>query len=212
MSTVFDRIAQYKIVPVITIDAVEAAIPLADSLIAGGLPIAEITFRTPSAASVLHKMSQERPDVLVGAGTILTLDNLQSAIDSGAQFGVAPGFNPIIVEAAQKKGFPFIPGVCTPTEVEAALERKAKVLKFFPAGSIGGLSMLKSLLAPYGHTGVQFMPTGGITPENVGDYLQTKGVIACGGTWIATQDDIAQGKWSAITNRCQTALQKCGSK
>ncbi|MGL6227354.1 MAG: bifunctional 4-hydroxy-2-oxoglutarate aldolase/2-dehydro-3-deoxy-phosphogluconate aldolase [Thermoguttaceae bacterium] len=209
MSTIFDRIAQYKIVPVIAIDAVEAAIPLADSLIAGGLPIAEITFRTQSAASVLHKMSQERPELLLGAGTILTLENLQSAIDAGAQFGVAPGFNPVIVDAAQKKGFPFIPGVCTPTEVEAALEKNAKVLKFFPAGSIGGLSMLQSLLAPYAHTGVQFMPTGGITPENVGDYLQTKGVIACGGTWIATKDDIAQGKWSSITNRCQTALEKC---
>jgi 2-dehydro-3-deoxyphosphogluconate aldolase/(4S)-4-hydroxy-2-oxoglutarate aldolase len=199
----FDQIARYKVVPVIAIESPDAALSLADALLQGGLPIAEITFRTEAAATVIRKMTQERPDVLVGAGTILTLDNLKSAIDSGAKFGVAPGFNPKIVEAAQQKGFPFVPGVCTPSDVEAALSSGCKILKFFPAGAMGGLTMLKSLIAPYGHTGVQFMPTGGVSPANLGEYLATKGVIACGGTWIATKEDIAGNKWEQIDSRCR---------
>ena len=201
--TIFDQIARFKVVPVIAIESPEAALSLADAFIEGGLPIAEITFRTEAAAAVIRTMTQERPALLVGAGTILTLDNLNAAIDSGAKFGVAPGFNPKIVEAAQKMNFPFVPGVCTPSDVEAALSYGCKVLKFFPAGAMGGLAMLKSLIAPYGHTGVQFMPTGGVSPANLGEYLATKGVIACGGTWIATKEDIAGGKWELISTRCR---------
>ena len=201
--SVFERIAELKVVPVIAIESPEAALSLADALIEGGLPIAEITFRTEAAAAVIRKMSQERPDLLVGAGTILTLDNLKAAIDSGATFGVAPGCNSRIIEAAQKMDFPFVPGVCTPSDVESALSYGCKVLKFFPAGAMGGLTMLKSLIAPYGHTGVQFMPTGGVSPENVNEYLSMKGVIACGGTWIASKEDIADGRWDQITNRCR---------
>jgi len=201
--TIFDQIARFKVVPVIAIESPEAALSLADALIEGGLPIAEITFRTEAAAAVIRKMTQERPALLVGAGTILTLDNLKAAIDSGAKFGVAPGFNPKTVEAAQKMNFPFVPGVCTPSDVEAALSYGCKVLKFFPAGAMGGLAMLKSLIAPYGHTGVQFMPTGGVSPANLGEYLATKGVIACGGTWIATKEDIADSKWELIASRCR---------
>jgi len=201
--SVFEQIARLKVVPVIAIESPEAALSLADALIEGGLPIAEITFRTAAAAAVIHKMSQERPALLVGAGTILTLDNLRAAIDSGATFGVAPGCNPKIIEAAQKMNFPFVPGVCTPSDVESALSHGCKILKFFPAGAMGGLTMLKSLIAPYGHTGVQFMPTGGVSPENLGEYLATKGVIACGGTWIATKEDIAEAKWELVTARCR---------
>lgn len=201
--SVFEHIAALKVVPVIAIESQEAAILLADALIEGGLPIAEITFRTTAAAAVIKKMSDERPELLVGAGTILTLDNLKAAVDSGAKFGVAPGFNPKTVEAAQKINFPFVPGVCTPSDVEAALSCGCKILKFFPAGAMGGLTMLKSLIAPYRHTGVQFMPTGGVSPANLGEYIATKGVVACGGTWIATKDDIAEGKWDVITSRCR---------
>ena len=201
--SVFEQIAKLKVVPVIAIESQDTAIPLADALIEGGLPIAEITFRTTAAAAVIRKMSDERPKLLVGAGTILTLDNLKAAIDSGATFGVAPGFNPKTVEAAQKMNFPFVPGVCTPSDVEAALSCGCKILKFFPAGAMGGLTMLKSLIAPYGHTGVQFMPTGGVSPANLGEYIATKGVAACGGTWIATKDDIAEGKWEIIASRCR---------
>jgi len=203
---VFDQIARFKVVPVIAIESPDAALSLADALIKGGLPIAEITFRTEAAAVVIRKMTQERPDLLVGAGTILTLDNLKSAIDAGAKFGVAPGCNPKIIAAAQERGFPFVPGVCTPSDVEAALSCGCTILKFFPAGSMGGLAMLKSLIAPYGHTGVQFMPTGGISPANLGEYLATKGVIACGGTWIATKEDIAENKWELIATRCREVV------
>ena len=203
--TVYEQIAGLKVVPVIAIESPDAALPLADALIEGELPIAEITFRTEAAAGVIKKMSGERHALLVGAGTILTLDDLKTAVDSGAKFGVAPGFNPIIVEAAQKLNFPFVPGVCTPSDVEAALSCGCKILKFFPAGAMGGLDMLKSLIAPYGHTGVQFMPTGGVSPANLSEYLATKGIIACGGTWIATKDDIAGNKWDLITLRCREA-------
>ena len=208
--SIVDLIACWKVVPVIAIESPGAALSLADALIEGGLPIAEITFRTEAAAAVIRKMTQERPGVLVGAGTILTLDNLNAAIDSGAGFGVAPGFNPKIVEAAQERGFPFVPGVCTPSDVEAALSSGCTVLKFFPAGAMGGLTMLKSLLAPYGHTGVQFMPTGGVSPANLGEYLATKGVIACGGTWIATKEDIAENRWELIASRCREVVALIG--
>ena len=201
--SVFEQIAQWKVVPVIAIELPDAALSLANALIEGGLPIAEITFRTEAAAAVIRKMSQERPALLVGAGTILTLDNLKAAVDSGAKFGVAPGCNPKIIEAAQNMSFPFVPGVCTPSDVEAALSCGCKILKFFPAGAMGGLTMLKSLIAPYSHTGVQFMPTGGVSPANLGEYLATKGVIACGGTWIATKDDIAEEQWELIASRCR---------
>lgn len=206
MTSIFDRIAQFKIVPVIAVESVEAAVPLADALVAGRLPIAEITFRTAAAASVIATMVRERPDVVVGAGTILTKDNLKAAMDAGAAFGVAPGLNPRVVEAAQRLSFPFIPGVCTPTDVETALVIGCRVLKFFPAGAMGGLTMLKSLLGPYGHTGVRFLPTGGVNVDNLTDYLGTAGVIACGGTWIASKDDIAHGQWSLITTRCAEAV------
>ena len=200
--TVFEQIAKLKVVPVIAIESPDAALPLADALIGGGLPIAEITFRTEAAAAVIRKMSLERPNLFVGAGTILTLDNLKAAVDSGAKFGVAPGCNPKIIEAAHVMNFPFVPGICTPSDIEAALSCGCKILKFFPAGAMGGLTLLKSLIAPYGHTGVQFMPTGGVSPANLNEYLSTKGVVACGGTWIATKEDIADGKWELIASRC----------
>ena len=201
--SVFEYVAKLKVVPVIAMESQDTALSLADALIEGGLPIAEITFRTAAAAAVIRKIADERPGLLVGAGTILTLDNLKAAVDSGAKFGVAPGFNPKTVEAAQKMNFPFVPGVCTPSDVEAALSCGCKILKFFPAGAMGGLNMLKSLIAPYGHTGVQFMPTGGVSPANLGEYIATKGVVACGGTWLATKDDIAKEKWDTITERCR---------
>ena len=209
--TIFDQIARFKVVPVIAIEAPDAALSLADALLEGGLPIAEITFRTEAAAAVIRKMTQERSDLFVGAGTILTLDNLKAAVDAGAKFGVAPGFNPNIVKAAQQMGFPFVPGVCTPSDVEAALSNGCKVLKFFPAGAMGGLTLLKSLIAPYGHTGVQFMPTGGVSPANLSEYLSTKGVVACGGTWIATKEEIAENKWELIASRCREVTSLVGS-
>ena len=205
INEIMEKIKPFRIVPVIAIDSENDAISLADALIRGGLPVAEITFRTTAAAAVICKIRKERPDVIVGAGTILTIENLKAAIDSGAQFGVAPGLNPDIVAEAKKLSFPFIPGIITPSEIEKALSLGCKFLKFFPAGDAGGPKMLKSLCGPYAHTGVKFMPTGGVTPENLGSYLEIPALAAVGGTWIAKKEDISGGKWSEIESRCKSA-------
>lgn len=205
---IFEKIAELKIVPVLALESAETALPLADALISGGLPIAEITFRTTAAATAIQKIAEERPHVFIGAGTILTLDNLNAAMDSGAKFGVAPGFNPKIVEAALQKDFPFVPGVCTPSEIEAALAVGCRILKFFPAGAIGGAAMLKALSAPYRQTGVKFMPTGGVSLSNIGEYLAIDTVIACGGTWLAAHDDLAAFRWDVIAARCREVTEK----
>jgi 2-dehydro-3-deoxyphosphogluconate aldolase/(4S)-4-hydroxy-2-oxoglutarate aldolase len=200
---IYEKIRQKKVVPVIAIEDPGQALPLADALIAGGLPVAEITFRTEAAARVMTILSKERPELLIGAGTILTVDNLKKAIDCGAQFGVAPGTNPKILEAAIKSGFPFSPGIMTPTDVEIALHMGVQVLKFFPAEAAGGIKMLASLAAPYAHTGVKFIPTGGINVNNLHDYLSKDFVLAVGGTWIAKKDDIAAGNWEKIKSNCE---------
>ena len=149
----FERLKQTGILPVIAIQSAEDALPMADAMIEGGLPCAEITFRTEAAAEVLTTLKKERPELILGAGTVLTAENLRRAKDAGAQFGVAPGLNPKILEEAEKLGIPFIPGVVTPSEVEQALSFGVKMLKFFPAEASGGIGMIKALYAPYGHTG-----------------------------------------------------------
>jgi 2-dehydro-3-deoxyphosphogluconate aldolase/(4S)-4-hydroxy-2-oxoglutarate aldolase len=151
---------------------------------------------------VIEKLAKERPGLIVGAGTLITLDNLKKAVDCGARFGVAPGFNRKIVEESLKIGFPFSPGVMTPSDVEGALELGVKVLKFFPAEAAGGIDMLKSLVAPYAHTGVQFIPTGGVNLQKAKEYLAISQVIAVGGTWIAKKEDISAGQWEVIKERC----------
>ncbi|MBN2349530.1 MAG: bifunctional 4-hydroxy-2-oxoglutarate aldolase/2-dehydro-3-deoxy-phosphogluconate aldolase [Bacteroidales bacterium] len=199
----YQTLKSLKVIPIIAIEQAEAALLLADALIEGGLPVAEITFRTEAAANVIKKLAKERPGLLVGAGTILTIDNLKKAQDCGARFGVAPGFNRKVVEETIKIGFPFSPGIMTPSDVEAALELGIKVQKFFPAEAAGGLTMLKSLVAPYAHMGVQFIPTGGLNINNAKDYLAIPQVIAVGGTWIAKKEDISAGSWKEIKERCQ---------
>jgi len=207
---VYERIRELKIVPVVAIESVASAIPLADALIAGGLPVAEITFRTACAAQVICLLAKERPALLLGAGTVLTGDNARAAKQAGAAFAVAPGFNPTTVRAAAEADLPFSPGVMTPSDVEGALELGLRTLKFFPAGPAGGVKMLKSLASPYGHLGVKFIPTGGISLDNVSDYLAEESVIAAGGTWIATTADIAAGRWDAITENCRRVLARIG--
>ena len=204
---VFDAIAEAGVVPVIAIDSLEAALPLADALIAGGLPVVEITFRTQAAASVIKKLASERPQLLLGAGTVLTCEQARAAKECGAQFAVAPGLNPDTVRPAQDLGLPFAPGVATPSEVEQAMALGCRTLKFFPAGALGGVDMLKALAAPYGHTGVRFMPTGGVKTDNLAQYLALNCVAAAGGTWIATQSDLAQGNWDIIRERCREVTQ-----
>jgi 2-dehydro-3-deoxyphosphogluconate aldolase/(4S)-4-hydroxy-2-oxoglutarate aldolase len=205
-SNPFGRIAEFGVLPVIAIENPEHAVPLADALLAGGLPVAEITFRTSAAAEVIARMAAERPALLVGAGTVLDRISLDIAKKSGAQFGLAPGFDPEIVDHAADAGFPFVPGIMTPSELSAAMRKGAKVFKFFPAGTIGGPEALKSIAAPFAHLGLKFVPTGGVSPGNMHDWLKVPGVAAVGGTWIAKTEDIREGRWEKIAANCREAV------
>jgi 2-dehydro-3-deoxyphosphogluconate aldolase/(4S)-4-hydroxy-2-oxoglutarate aldolase len=204
---IFRQITQLGIVPVIAIENPDAAIPLADALIAGGLPVVEVTFRTAAAAEVIRKIAKERPQVIVGAGTVLNAANLEAAKSSGAAFAVAPGLNPQMVKDAQSIGLPFVPGIATPSDIEIGLSLGCKFLKFFPAESNGGVGMLEALSAPYKHTGIRFMPTGGVNPANLETYLKVETVAAVGGSWIAKKEDLANGKWDDVVDRCKAALE-----
>jgi 2-dehydro-3-deoxyphosphogluconate aldolase/(4S)-4-hydroxy-2-oxoglutarate aldolase len=206
MPNPFDRIAEIGVLPVIAIENPEHAVPLADALLAGGLPVAEITFRTAAAAEVIARMTSERPSLLVGAGTVLDRISLDIAKKSGAQFGLAPGFDPEVVDHAADAGFPFVPGIMTPSELSAAMRRGAKVFKFFPAGTIGGPDALKSIAAPFAHLGLKFVPTGGVSPANMRDWLAVPGVAAVGGTWIARTEDIRAQAWDKIAANCREAV------
>lgn len=197
---------KHVVIPVIAIESADDALPLADALIEGGLPVAEITFRTSAAAAVISRIAKERSQLAVGAGTILTKENLAAAIDAGARFGVAPGLNPEILAEAARRGLPFVPGVVTPSEIEQALSLGAKLLKFFPAEASGGIAMVKALAGPYGHTGVKFMPTGGVSTVNLAEYLAVAAVACVGGTWIASKEAIAGKKWAAISENCRAAV------
>ena len=188
---IFTTLGRFGVVPVVTIDRVEAALPLADALIDGGLPIAEITFRTAAAADAIDRLSRARPELIVGAGTILTRDNLQRAHDCGARFAVAPGLNPELVAEAARIGLPFVPGVATASEIERGLALGCRLLKLFPAALLGGPALVNVLAGPFGHTGVQFMPSGGVTAENAAAYLAAPLVAAVGGTWIARKEALA---------------------
>jgi 2-dehydro-3-deoxyphosphogluconate aldolase/(4S)-4-hydroxy-2-oxoglutarate aldolase len=201
-----ERIRRAGVVPVVTIDSADAALPLADALIEGGLPIVEITFRTAAAAQSIARICRARPEVLVGAGTVVTPENLREAIDSGAQFGVAPGLNRELVAAARRAGMLFIPGVCTPSEIEQGLAAECPLLKFFPAEASGGVEMLKAMTAPYAHFGLRYMPSGGVKLANIAPYLAVESVDAVGGTWIATKQDLAEKNWRAIRNRSREAV------
>lgn len=202
MESIIETLKRYKVIPVIAIEDPEKALYLADALIEGGLPIAEITFRTAVAAKVISALTKKRPELLVAAGTILTIDQLKQARDYGALFGVAPGLDVKLVEEAQKIVFPFIPGIMTPSEISVCLNYNLRLLKFFPAEPAGGVKFLKSIIGPFAHTGVMFSPTGGVNKENFKSYLEIPQVIAVGGTWVASKEDISAGNWSKIKNNC----------
>lgn len=193
------------VIPVLSVEDVERAEPLADALSAGGLPVAEITFRTAAAAAVIDRLSRRRPHVLVGAGTVLTVESLLAARDAGARFALAPGFTPEVVAKARQIGMPFIPGAMTPSEIQNALAAGARVLKFFPAQPAGGPGMLRALSAPFAFHGVRFVPTGGVNQENLEGWLAVDSVVAVGGTWIATPQQIAAGDWEGIGRRAAAA-------
>ncbi len=206
-ASVLDQVARSGIVPAIAMEKVEWALPLADALLEGGLTVVEITFRTAAAADVIRTIASERPQLLVGAGTVLSAANLEAAKLSGAGFGVAPGLNPIMVRQAQQLNLPFVPVVATPSDIEAGLELGCQLLKFFPAEALGGVAMLEALSGPYKHTGVKFMPTGGVSAANLAQYLKADTVAVVGGTWIAKKEDLAAGRWAEIKTRCQKAVE-----
>jgi 2-dehydro-3-deoxyphosphogluconate aldolase / (4S)-4-hydroxy-2-oxoglutarate aldolase len=194
-----------RVVPVIVIDSPRDAIPLATALADGGLPCAEITFRTPAAVEALTLIARERPDFLVGAGTVLTPRQADLAKESGAAFAVAPGTNPRVIAHCADIGLPFYPGVATPSDLEAALELGAHTVKFFPAEPLGGVKYLKALAAPYGE--VAFMPTGGVSRDTLASYLGFARVIACGGSWMAPTDWIASGSFDRIRDETRQVVE-----
>ena len=203
-ASVLERFAAMRILPVIVIDDPDDAVPLARALRDGGLPCAEVTLRTPRAMDSLRRITSEVPEMLVGAGTVLSPAQAAEARAAGARFAVAPGFNPAVVEYCQSVELPVFPGVCTPTEIEMALGAGLSVLKFFPAEPIGGLAFLKSIAAPY--TTVSFMPTGGIGPSNLASYLAFPRVVACGGSWMAPNDWIAARQFDRIRDTTRAAV------
>lgn len=195
MKTIEQRLKEIKIVPVIAINSAEQALPLAKVLMENGLPCAEVTFRTEAAVESIRLMREAYPDMLIGAGTVLTAAQVDQAIEVGVDFVVSPGFNPTTVKYCQQRNMPIIPGVNNPSLVEQAMEMGLKTLKFFPAEPSGGIPMLKALTAVYP---VNFMPTGGVSPSNVNDYLDIKSVVACGGTWMVPTDLMDKGDWDSI--------------
>lgn len=205
MNEVLMKIGQMGIVPVVVLNDVKNAVPLAQSLINGGLPCAEVTFRTEAAQQSIAEISKNFPQMFVGAGTVLTTEQVDRAVDAGAKFIVSPGFNPKVVEYCIKKGYPIAPGIMTPTELEMALEFGLDVVKFFPAENAGGLKMIKAMAAPY--TKMKFMPTGGINPQNVREYLQCDKILACGGSWMVKGDLINSGNFAEIEKLTKEASQ-----
>lgn len=199
-----DIIRGLRLVPVIVIDDPTHAPELGTALLAGSLPCAEVTFRTAAAAEAIRRMTGECPGLLVGAGTVLSPQQAAEARAAGASFMVAPGFNPRVVDYCIDNDIPIFPGVATPTELESALEKGLKVLKFFPAEPLGGLPYLKAMSAPYGS--LEFMPTGGVTLANLPSYLAFSKVVACGGSWMAPTEWIANQRWDLIMAECSKAV------
>lgn len=194
------------IIPVLVLDDVDSGLRLCEALVAGGLKAAEITYRTKAAPEVIRAAKKRFPDLLLGAGTVLNATHLREAFDLGAAFAVAPGFNPAVVEAAAASGLAFSPGIATPSEIEQAYELGVRFMKFFPAEALGGVGMLKALIAPYRHLGISFMPTGGVTPANAPDYLAVPEIAAVGGTWLGKADDVRAGNWDKIEKDARDAM------
>ncbi|EEY99873.1 bifunctional 4-hydroxy-2-oxoglutarate aldolase/2-dehydro-3-deoxy-phosphogluconate aldolase [Vibrio cholerae] len=204
MSSIKQQLKALKVIPVIAIDNAEDILPLGKVLVENGLPAAEITFRSEAAVEAIRLLRQAQPDMLIGAGTVLNREQAIAAKEAGATFIVSPGFNPNTVKACQEIGIDIVPGVNNPSTVEAALEMGLTTLKFFPAEASGGINMVKSLLAPY--TDIELMPTGGISPANIKDYLAIPRVLACGGTWMVDKKLIEAGKWEELARLTREAV------
>ena len=194
--SIVDRAREIGIVPVVAIPKLEDALPLAEALLEGGLACAEITFRTGAAAEAIARIRRRFPEILLGAGTVLTTEQAETALNAGAEFIVSPGTNPVVVDYCLSKDVTIFPGVCTPTEIELALSKGVDVLKFFPAEPMGGVKFLHAVCAPY--RSVRFIPTGGIDAKNVGQYLALPQVVACGGSWMVKPELFAAGDFAKV--------------
>ena len=206
LRAMIDRLLAKRIVPIVVLESAADAEPLAAALLEGGLDIMEITLRTPAAEDGLARIARRFPEMLLGAGTLLEKDQVLRAKNAGAVFGLAPGLNPEIAAAAHAAGLWFAPGVMTPSEIERALGLGCKVLKFFPAEPAGGVNLLKAMVAPFAHTGVKFLPTGGLSAANLTSYLQLPSVAAVGGSWMVSPQLIRAGNWPEITRLTREAL------
>lgn len=200
------RIKEAGIVSVLVIEQEQHIRPVVESLLAGGVTAIELTLRTPIALEAVDIIHQEYPEMLLGVGTILTPDQVAQAKQAGADFGVAPGLNRRVMDTALEAKLPFGPGIATPSDIESALEYGCKLLKFFPAEPMGGLSYLRSMYAPYAHLGLSFIPLGGISQENLAEYAREKSIGAIGGSWIAAKKLIADQKWDTITQQARDAV------
>jgi 2-dehydro-3-deoxyphosphogluconate aldolase/(4S)-4-hydroxy-2-oxoglutarate aldolase len=207
-SIMLDEILKRPIIPVIVIENAEDAEPLAEALLEGGLDIIEITFRTAAAAEAISRIRNASPEMIVGAGTVVTPESARQAIDAGVCFGQAPGLNPEIVKIFTTRDIIFIPGVMTPSEIERGMTLGCKLLKYFPAETAGGVKMLKAVSGPYVSQGIKFCPTGGINLDNMNEYLALPSVSAIGGTWLAAKEQIAGKEWGRITGQVKEALKK----
>jgi 2-dehydro-3-deoxyphosphogluconate aldolase/(4S)-4-hydroxy-2-oxoglutarate aldolase len=205
VNTILEKIQKIGIVPVVKIDRAEDALPLAKALCAGGLPCAEVTFRTGAAKEAIKIMTENFPNMCVGAGTVLTTEQVDASIEAGAQFIVSPGLNPRIVKYCIEKNIPMTPGTSTPSDIELALEMGLDVVKFFPAEQSGGIAKIKAMAAPY--VNIKFMPTGGISNKNLTSYLDFPRIIACGGSWMVPGDLINAGEWDKIEQLTREAVQ-----
>ena len=203
------KIEALGVVPVVVLQDAKDAVPLAKALCQGGLPCAEVTFRTAAAAESIRKMTQEFPEMLVGAGTVLTVKQVDEAVAAGAKFIVSPGFDPEIVDYCLDKKIPVFPGCITPSEVAQAVKRGLRVVKFFPAEQAGGVAMIKAMAAPY--TMMKFMPTGGISAKNLKDYLSFDKILCCGGSWMVKGDMIRNGEFDKIKELTKEAVELAAS-
>ena len=204
MNEVLEKLGQYGIVPVVVLNDSKDAAPLADALCDGGLACAEVTFRTEAAADSIRIMTEKHPEMLVGAGTVLTTKQVDEAVKAGARFIVSPGLNPTVVKYCIEKNIPITPGVVTPSEMEQAIKLGLNLVKFFPAEPSGGLAMINAVAAPY--TMLKFMPTGGINPDNVKDYLNSDKIFACGGSWMVKGNLINDGNFDKIKELTKEAV------